>query len=201
MADTDEAPSRRILLVIKRDDVTAEVTTGLAGRPDLSFLRVAHAKRALAVLDDPEEYGQFALVLGDNDTHPAGGFYLSREVRARRDMGRSLPPVMLLLARPQDAWLSDWSQADAYLVRPIDPFDLAETVEALIDAKPLPELPGVGGNPVSGPYDVPGRKREFDTPAHASRALPGDRAPGGAVSGGAGSGGAAPGGDAPEGAE
>lgn len=174
--DTDESPPRRILLVVKRDDVAAEATTGLAGRPDLSFLRVGTPARALAILDDPGEHGRFALVLADNDTHPAGGFYLSREVRARRDMGRTLPPVMLLLARPQDTWLSDWSQADAYLIKPIDPFDLAEAVEALIEAKPLPELPGVGGNPVSGPYDVPGRHREFDTPPERSRALPGDAA-------------------------
>lgn len=53
---------------------------------------------------------------------------------------------------------------------------LAEAVEALIEAKPLPELPGVGGNPVSGPYDVRGRHREFDTPPERSRALPGDAA-------------------------
>lgn len=168
-------PSRRILLVAKRDDVAAEVTTGLAGRADLSFLRVATPERALAVLDAPEEHGRFALVIADNDTHPTGGFHLSREMRARRDAGQQVPPVLLLLARPQDTWLSDWSQADAYLIRPIDPFDLAEAVEALIEAQPLPALPGVGGDPVSGPYDLPGRRRELETPADTGRALPGDR--------------------------
>lgn len=173
MADAAPAP-RRILLVAKRDDVAAEVTTGLAGRPDVDFLRVATPHRALALLDDPDEHGRFELVVADNDTHPAGGFYLSREVRARRDMGHHAPPVLLVLARPQDAWLSDWSQADAYLIRPIDPFDLAEAVDALLDGRPLPELPGVGGSPVSGPYDLPGRRRELDTAAQAGWALPGD---------------------------
>lgn len=168
-------PARQILLVAKRDDLAAEVTTGLAGRPDLSFLRVATPQRALAVLDEPERYGRFALVIADNDTHPTGGFHLSREMRARRDTGQRVPPVLLVLARPQDTWLSDWSQADAYLIRPIDPFDVAEAVEALIEAKPLPALPGVGGNPVSGPYDLPGRHRELESPTDTRRALPGDR--------------------------
>lgn len=167
-------PPRQILLVAKRDDLAVEITTGLAGRPDLSFLRVATPQRALAILDEPDEHGRFALVIADNDTHPTGGFHLSREARARRDSGRAVPPVMLILARPQDTWLSDWSQADAYLIRPIDPFDLAETVEALIEAQPLPALPGVGGDPVNGPYDLPGRRRELDSPPGASRALPGD---------------------------
>jgi DNA-binding response OmpR family regulator len=172
---TTVAPARRILLVAQRDDVAVEVTTGLSGGPDVSFLRVATPQRALAILDDPEEHGRFALVIADNDTHPTGGFHLSREARVRRDMGQETPPVLLVLARPQDAWLSDWSQADAYMVRPIDPFDLAEAAEALIEARPLPALPGVGGDPVSGPYDLPGRRRELDSPAQASAALPEDQ--------------------------
>jgi len=147
---------RQILLVAKRDDIAAEVTTGLAGRSDLSFFRVASPHRALALLDGEhgDDYGPFDLVVADNDTHPSGGFFLAKELSWRRDEGRGTPPVLLILARPQDRWLSDWSRADAYCVRPIDPFDLAEAVDALLEGGPLPELPGIGGDPAQAPYGL-----------------------------------------------
>jgi len=148
--------TRQILLVAKRDDIAAEVTTGLAGTPDLSFFRVASPERAIALIDGEhgDEYGPYSLVIADNDTHPAGGFYLAKELAWRRDEGHAAPPLLLILARPQDTWLSDWSRADAYCVRPVDPFDLAEAVEALSAGEPLPELPGIGGEPATAPYGL-----------------------------------------------
>jgi CheY-like chemotaxis protein len=134
----------RMLLVSGDRAVSAQVTTALAGRADLDVTEVATPQRALQQLDDEPP---FDIVVGDNDTHPTGGFYLAREVAARRQMGRAVPPVVLLIARKQDAWLSDWAQADAWVCKPADPFDLAEVVDALAAGRPLPALPGMGGNP------------------------------------------------------
>jgi hypothetical protein len=39
---------------------------------------------------------------------------------------------VILLERRQDAWLARWSGADAWFVRPIDPFALVERVLELI---------------------------------------------------------------------
>jgi len=43
-----------------------------------------------------------------------------------------LPPhparIVTLLERPQDEWLARWSEADAWFVKPVDPFALAESV-------------------------------------------------------------------------
>jgi CheY-like chemotaxis protein len=133
-----------MLLVSGDPGVSAQVTTALAGRTDLDVTTVATPQRALQQLDDE---GPFDIVVGDNDTHPTGGYYLAREVAARRQMGREVPPVVLLLARQQDTWLSDWAQADAWVLKPVDPFDLAEVVDALVDGGPVPALPGVGGDP------------------------------------------------------
>lgn len=152
-------------MVAKRDDVAAEIVTGLAGRPDLSTFRVATPQRAVAVLEEGDE-GPFDLVIADNDTHPTGGFWLAKELRGRRDIGADIPPVLLLLARPQDVWLSNWSQADAFMIKPVDPFDLAETIDALVQGRALPELPGVGGEPVDSPYEVPAGGKESDAIAH-----------------------------------
>ena len=143
-ADERKARALRMLLVSATPQVTEQVTTGLAGRTDLDVTQVATPQRALQQLDDE---GPFDVVVGDNDTHPTGGFYLAREVAARRAVGRAVPPVVLLIARSQDAWLSDWAQADAWVQKPVDPFDLAETIDALVAGREVPELPGVGGAP------------------------------------------------------
>lgn len=135
----------KILLVSNHPRLTAQVATALPGPPDVDLVEVPTPARALALLDSGES---FDVVVADNDTWPTGGFALSREVKARLRMGAKMPPVLLLLAREQDRWLSNWSQADAYIVKPPDPFDLAETVEALASGRGLPALPGVGGDPV-----------------------------------------------------
>jgi DNA-binding response OmpR family regulator len=138
----------RILLVSGHEQLTEQVKTALLGMPDTEIFEVRTPQRALALLDEGE---YFDVIVADNDTWPTGGFALSREVAARRQMGEDMPPVLLLLARDQDRWLSNWSQADAYVLKPPDPFDLAEAVEALVHEKPLPRLPGVGGEPVESP--------------------------------------------------
>lgn len=138
----------RILLVSGHERVTSQVTAALLGTPDLDVVEVRTPQKALGLLDEGHT---FDVLVADNDTWPTGGFALSREVSVRRQMGRDVPPVLLLLARDQDRWLSDWSQADAYILKPVDPFDLAETVQALVEDRPLPKLPGVGGVPVPLP--------------------------------------------------
>lgn len=135
----------KILLVSGDDRVTMHVASALLGTPDVEFVEVRLPEHALALLDQGR---YFDVLVADNDTWPTGGFALSREVKARSMMGEDMPPVLLLLARDQDRWLSDQSEADAYILKPIDPFDLAETLQALVQERPLPVLPGVGGNPV-----------------------------------------------------
>ena len=144
----------KVLLVATDDRVRTQVKTATLGMPDVEFFDVGTPHRALQQLDD---VGGFDIVIADNDTRPAGGYYLAREMGLRVQMGREdLPPVVLLLARTQDQWLSNWSQADAYVMKPVDPFNLTEAVEALVDNRPIPKLPGVGGNPTPSVLDTPG---------------------------------------------
>lgn len=148
----------RVLLVSDNPRVSLQVTTALLGE-DVDVVEVRTPKRAVALLDDGE---RFDIVVGDADTAPSGGFVLAREIKARGQMGMDMPPVVLLLARRQDIFLSNWSQADAYLLKPVDPFDLAEVLRGLVAGHPLPALPNVGGEPVASLLDVPGEK-EPDT--------------------------------------
>jgi hypothetical protein len=42
------------------------------------------------------------------------------------------PPLLVLIGRAQDAWLATWSRADAAVLHPIDPMQLAEVVTRLV---------------------------------------------------------------------
>ena len=59
--------------------------------------------------------------------------------RMKREIFQA-PPVLLLIGRPQDAWLATWSQAEAVVPHPIDPVVLAETAAALLrPGQPCPQ--------------------------------------------------------------
>jgi CheY-like chemotaxis protein len=149
----------KILLVSNNARINTHVKSALIGRSEFDYVEVATPQRALQQLDDSAP-GAFDLVIGDNDMHPTGGYFLAREIKARGQMGRDVPPVILLLARQQDVWLSDWSQADAYVLKPIDPFNLAEVVDAVVAGAPIPALPSTGGDPTPSLLDVPGGEKE-----------------------------------------
>lgn len=153
----------KALLVAENPRIAEQVKTALLGRPDADVFRVTTPQRAVALLDEAVAQGEperYAVVIGDNDTHPTGGYFLAREVKARGQMGQTMPPVILLLARADDRWLANWSQADAYVVKPVDPFNLREVVDAVVEGAPVPALPGVGSDPTPSPLDLPGGETE-----------------------------------------
>jgi len=142
----------KILFVASNPRVVEQLDTALLGMPEVEVDRVPGPKRALELLDEGRAYD---LVVADADTAPMGGMHLSREIHARGQMGRDMPPVVLLVAREDDAWLSNWSQAEAYVRKPADPFDLAEVVQRVAAGEPPPALPGVGGAPSPSLLDLP----------------------------------------------
>ncbi len=137
-----KVPAAVKLLVVTQDPrVTLQITSALADDADVRIMEVRTPQRALQQIDD---VGGWDIVLGDADTAPTGGFYLAREMKAREQMGQVVPPIVLLIARDQDKFLAKWSKADAYVKKPVDPFDFHQVVEALIGGTEVPELPGVG---------------------------------------------------------
>jgi DNA-binding response OmpR family regulator len=71
------------------------------------------------------------VVIADEITSRAGAFALSKDLKGAD------PPfpgrVVILLDRGQDTWLAAWSGADAWFVKPVNPFELAETVSGFLD--------------------------------------------------------------------
>ncbi len=78
------------------------------------------------------------VVVADEITSNTGGFAVAKDLKG------AAPPfpgaVVIVLARPQDEWLAEWSGADAWLTRPIDPFELADTVVSLVQRNPEPKV-------------------------------------------------------------
>jgi DNA-binding response OmpR family regulator len=73
------------------------------------------------------------LVVADEIASGAGAFAVAKDLR-----GAAQPfpgAVVLVLARRQDAWLAEWSGADAWVIKPIDPFQLADIVAEQLDRR------------------------------------------------------------------
>jgi DNA-binding response OmpR family regulator len=118
----------KVLLVSadpKVREVMALTTRSLRrGLPDEPFeaLEAGDGLRGIAMAwrDLPD------VVVADEITSRAGAFALARDLKGAD------PPfpgaVFILLDRSQDAWLAKWSGADAWFVKPVNPFELADTV-------------------------------------------------------------------------
>jgi CheY-like chemotaxis protein len=77
------------------------------------------------------------LVVADEIASRAGAFAVAKDLRGAE---RPFPgAVVIVLARPQDAWLAKWSGADAWFTKPVDPFELSDTVMDLVGGSTVEE--------------------------------------------------------------
>lgn len=70
------------------------------------------------------------LVVADEIASGAGAFAVAKDLRGAPEPFRGA--VVLVLARPEDIWLARWSGADAWVTKPVDPFELADIVLRLV---------------------------------------------------------------------
>jgi DNA-binding response OmpR family regulator len=80
-----------------------------------------------ALRDRPE------IVVADEIASRAGAFALARALRDDADPYTGV--IVILLERRQDAWLARWSGADAWYVKPVDPFEVADRLLELVSEK------------------------------------------------------------------
>ena len=73
------------------------------------------------------------IVIADEIASRAGAFALAKALRDDNDPFTGV--IVILLERKHDAWLARWSGADAWFVRPVDPFELADRVLELVTEK------------------------------------------------------------------
>jgi len=128
------AQPERLTLAVFSDDRTlrAEVHLALGDllASDLPPVRVVEFATA-PVLVDALDAGGIDCAILDAEAKPLGGMGLCHQVR---DEVRQPPPIVLLVARPVDAWLATWALADAVAPLPVDPLTLPEIVAGVIRA-------------------------------------------------------------------
>lgn len=122
------------VLVYSDNAHTREQVRLAAGRrpaadvPQVEFLECATLPAVLDALD----HGGVDVCVLDGETAPAGGMGVCRQIK---DEIFRCPPVLLLIGRPQDAWLASWSRADATVTLPVEPVDFADALAALLRSR------------------------------------------------------------------
>jgi DNA-binding response OmpR family regulator len=82
-----------------------------------------------ALRDRPE------IVVADELASRAGAFALAKTLRD--DPEPFVGVIVILLERIHDAWLARWSGADAWFVKPADPFEVANRLLELLEERGL----------------------------------------------------------------
>jgi DNA-binding response OmpR family regulator len=83
----------------------------------------------------------FDVLVVDGDLDPRGGYAFLYELRSHADLtGWTAPPSVVLASRTADGWLAGWAGASELFLKPVDPFEVAATVRALVGT----ELPPYG---------------------------------------------------------
>lgn len=72
-------------------------------------------------------------IVADEIASHAGAFALVTDLRGAIEPYPGA--VVILLDRRQDSWLADRSGADAWFVKPVDPFELADRLLELVSSK------------------------------------------------------------------
>ena len=123
-----------VLLATDADWVVEEVTAALSA-PDVTFrvVRSGQDVRTAVQASTPD------LVILDFQIGNMGGMATCLDLRLESGMGR-LPrvPVLMLADREADTFLARRSDADAWLVKPLNPLLLRRTAQRL---SPWPERP------------------------------------------------------------
>ncbi|MFG2867402.1 hypothetical protein [Streptomyces sp. NPDC048338] len=123
-----------VLVYSSNANTRAEVRRAVGSRPaaDLPSITWHECATLPAVLQALDHHHIDACVL-DGEATPAGGMGVCRQIK--NEVFRC-PPVLLLIARPQDAWLAGWCLADHTLTLPVDPLDCAAALAALLRVRP-----------------------------------------------------------------
>jgi DNA-binding response OmpR family regulator len=107
--------------------------------PAIEYVECATEPVVISAMDA----GRVDLAILDGEATPAGGMGIARQLKS--EIYRC-PPILVLIARPQDAWLAKWSLADEAVLMPPDPLEFPETVAALLRGRlaPVPQSATAG---------------------------------------------------------
>ncbi len=126
------SPRKPLKVLLYSDDVHTREQVRLAlgpsphpDLPPLEYVEVATEPMVIAHMDA----GGIDLAILDGEAVPAGGLGIAKQLK---DEIYNCPPLLVLIGRPQDAWLATWSRADAAVLYPLDPIQVADVVVDLL---------------------------------------------------------------------
>ena len=93
--------------------------------PELTYLEVATGPMVVRQMDQ----GGIDLAILDGEATPTGGMGIAKQLK---DELATCPPIVVLTGRSDDAWLANWSRAEAAVPHPLDPIVLGRTVLGLL---------------------------------------------------------------------
>jgi DNA-binding response OmpR family regulator len=133
MQDASAEPRRLTVLVYASSPETRDrVIRALGEHPEptiaIDVVALDTGGATIARLDA----GGVDLVILDGEAAPTGGMGIARQIKDEID---NPPPVLLLVARRDDAWLATWSRAEAVVQHPVDPVTLANAVSSLVEGR------------------------------------------------------------------
>jgi DNA-binding response OmpR family regulator len=120
----------QILVYSDNANTREEVMRALGKRlhpelPELSYVEVATGPMVIHRMDE----GGIDLAILDGEAAPTGGMGIAKQLK---DELETCPPILVLTGRPDDAWLANWSRAEAAVPHPLDPIVLGRTVLGLL---------------------------------------------------------------------
>ena len=120
-------------VIIYSDDsaVRRAITLAISPTPasDLAAITVKEFATGPALRSYLDEGNAADLLILDGEAVPEGGMGLARQVK---DEIFNCPPTLVIIGRPPDAWLANWSKADGTLLHPIEPLETANQVAKLL---------------------------------------------------------------------
>lgn len=126
---TSDTGTHAVLVVINDPDVAARAVSALGLRRDLVVTAVDSIEAAREFLAHAD------VLVVDGDLRPKGGYSWLYELREdARLAGTTRPPALVLTERPDDRFMVAWSGAEAWVAKPVDPFELARRVADLAAA-------------------------------------------------------------------
>jgi DNA-binding response OmpR family regulator len=126
----DSTNTLRILVYSDNVQTREEVMRALGKKlhpdlPELTYVEVATGPMVVRQMDA----GGIDLAILDGEAAPTGGMGIAKQLKDELEV---CPPILVLTGRPDDAWLANWSRAEAAVPHPIDPIVLGRTALGLL---------------------------------------------------------------------
>lgn len=123
--------SQTVIIYSDDSSVRRAITLAISPKPaaDLAAITIKEFATGPALRSYLDEGNAADLLILDGEAVPEGGMGIARQVK---DEIFNCPPTLVIIGRPADAWLANWSKADGTLLHPIEPLETANQVAKLL---------------------------------------------------------------------